>query len=62
MLHKLALLLVIIGAVNIGLVSWMHVDLITMVFGDLSRIISVLVGLSGVYMLLDNYTTVLKHA
>lgn len=62
MLHRLTLLLVIIGAVNIGLITWLHVDLITMLFGDLSHIISVLVGLSGVYMLLTHYTTLLKKA
>lgn len=63
MLHKLALLLVIIGATNIGLVTWLHVDLITMLFGDFGHVISVLVGLSGVYMLLTTYTTLLKkHA
>ncbi len=62
MLHKFALLLVIIGAVNIGLVTWLHVDLITTLFGGFSPFISVLVGLSGVYMLLTTYTTLLKKA
>lgn len=62
MYHKLALFLVIIGAVNLGMVSWAHVDLISVVFGDLSRIVSAMVGLSGVFMLLDNYTTLLKHS
>ena len=62
MMHRLALLLVIIGAVNIGLLSWVHVDLIAMLFGDLGHIVSVLVGLSGVYMLLSNYTTILKKS
>lgn len=60
MLHKLALLLVILGATNIGMVSWAHMDLIAVIFGPLSGIISVLVGLSGVFMLLTNYTTLLK--
>lgn len=62
MLHKLALLLVIVAAVNVGLVSWIHVDLVAMLFGELSHVISVLIGLSGIYMLLDNYTTLLKHS
>ena len=60
MLNRLALLLVIIGATNIGLVSWIHVDVIGMLFGGLSSIINVLVGLSGLYMLLTHYTTLLK--
>lgn len=55
------MLLVIVGATNIGLVSWLHFDLIAVIFGDLSHLISALVGLSGMYMLLDNYTTLIKH-
>ena len=61
MFHKLATFLVILGAANIGLVSWLHVDLIAM-FGSLSSTINVLVGVSGLYMLLSTYTTVLKKA
>lgn len=60
-LHKFATLLVIIGAANIGIVSWLHVDLIGM-FGSLSSTINVLVGVSGIYMLLDTYTTLIKKA
>ncbi|MDE3015370.1 MAG: DUF378 domain-containing protein [Pseudomonadota bacterium] len=60
MWHKLALLLVIVSAANIGLSSIVHVDVINAIFGDLSHIINVLVGLSGLYMLLSNYTTLLK--
>lgn len=60
MLNRLALLLVILGATNIGLVSWIHVDVIGVLFGGLSSIINVLVGLSGLYMLLTHYTTLLK--
>lgn len=59
MLHKVATLLVIIGAVNIGLVTLTHVDMIAL-FGGLSHVINVLVGVSGIYMLLDTYTTLLK--
>ena len=59
MFHKITLLLVILGAVNVGLIAMLHVDLFS-VFGDLSRIINVLVGLSGVYMLLTTYTTLIK--
>ncbi|MDX1974856.1 MAG: DUF378 domain-containing protein [Rickettsiales bacterium] len=60
MLHKVALLLVIVGAVNIGLVALTHVDIIGVMFGTFSHIINVLVGLSGLYMLLTTYTTLLK--
>lgn len=59
MIHKLATFLVILGAANIGLVSWLHVDLIAM-FGSLSSTVNVLVGVSGLYMLLVTYTTILK--
>ena len=59
MFHKITLLLVILGAVNIGLVTMVHVD---SVFGTFSHIISVLVGLSGLYMLVTTYTTLLKKA
>lgn len=57
--RKLATFLVIVGAANIGFTSWLHVDLIAM-FGSLSAGINVLVGVSGIYMLLDTYTTLLK--
>ena len=58
-LHKLATLLVIVGAANIGLTTLMHIDMIAM-FGGLSAIINTMIGISGIYMLLDTYTTVLK--
>ena len=57
-LHKLAMLLVIIGAANIGL-GTLHIDLVAM-FGGLAPVINTLIGVSGIYMLLDTYTTVLK--
>lgn len=57
--HKWANLLVILGAANIGLSSMAHIDLIA-VFGPFSQFINVLVGVSGIYMLLDTYTTLLK--
>ena len=59
MLHKLATFLVILGAANIGLTAWIHVDLLAM-FGTLSGTVNALVGLSGIYMLLSTYTTLLK--
>jgi uncharacterized membrane protein YuzA (DUF378 family) len=60
MFHKIALLLVIIGAVNIGLTSWVHLDLIGTLFGPLAQVVNVFIGLSGIYMLLTTYTTLLK--
>lgn len=62
MLNRIALLLVILGATNIGLVSSVHVDLIGILFGVLAPVVNVLVGLSGLYMLLTTYTTLLKKA
>lgn len=61
MFHKVATFLVIAGAANIGLTSWLHVDLIA-VFGALAPTINVLVGVSGIYMLISTYTTLLKKA
>jgi uncharacterized membrane protein YuzA (DUF378 family) len=49
-----ALTLVIIGAVNWGLIGFFRLDLVNLLFGDmtwLSRIIYALVGLSGLYLL-----------
>lgn len=49
-----ALTLVIIGAVNWGLIGFFRFDLINLLFGNmswLSRVIYALVGLSGLYLL-----------
>ncbi|MCD7834642.1 MAG: DUF378 domain-containing protein [Lachnospiraceae bacterium] len=49
-----ALTLVIIGAVNWGLVGFFQFDLVNLIFGNLtwiSRIIYALVGLAGLYLL-----------
>lgn len=48
------LTLVIIGAVNWGLIGFFRFDLVSFLFGDMgwiSRIIYALVGLAGLYML-----------
>ena len=58
-MKKLTTLLVTVGAMNIGLVTFFHFDLIGL-FGGLSQIINVLVGLAGIHMFLDTYTTLLK--
>lgn len=61
MLNKVAMFLVILGAANLGFSSWTHVDVISVVFGgELSHAVSALVGLSGMYMFLKNYTNLIK--
>ncbi len=49
-----ALTLVIIGAVNWGLIGIFKLDLVNLLFGNMSwisRIIYILVGLAGLYLL-----------
>lgn len=49
-----ALTLVIVGAVNWGLIGIFKLDLVNLLFGNMSwisRIIYTLVGLSGLYLL-----------
>ena len=49
-----ALALVIIGAINWGLIGFFGFDLVRVLFGDmslLSRIVYALVGISGLYSL-----------
>ena len=49
-----ALVLVIIGAINWGLIGFFEFDLVRVLFGDmslLSRIVYALVGVSGLYAL-----------
>ena len=53
-LYRIALVLVIVGAINWGLIGFFRFDLVSFIFGDMtwiSRIIYALVGLSGIYML-----------
>lgn len=50
----IALILVIIGGVNWGLVGFFNFDLVAAIFGSasmLSRIIYDLVGISGIYLI-----------
>ena len=52
-----ALILTAIGAINWGLVGLFNFNLVAAIFGDLtalSRIIYVLVALSGIYLLVDS--------
>ncbi len=49
-----ALVLVLVGALNWGLVGFFSFDLVAAIFGDMSavsRVVYALVGLSAVYML-----------
>jgi uncharacterized protein len=51
-LDIVALLLVIIGAVNWGLIGFFRFDLVAALFGDMStfsRIVYALVGIAGLY-------------
>ena len=53
-LNYLALLLVIIGAVNWGLIGLSDVNLVTLLFGAesmLTRIVYLLVSIAGIYMI-----------
>lgn len=56
LVSKIAFLLVIIGALNWGLVGLFNLDLVALLFGAgslLSRIVYILVGASAVYAILD---------
>ncbi|WP_144512174.1 DUF378 domain-containing protein [Bacillus sp. FJAT-22090] len=54
-IHRIALVLVIIGAINWGLIGFFRYDLISSIFGGeataISRVIYALVGLSGLICL-----------
>jgi uncharacterized membrane protein YuzA (DUF378 family) len=57
-LKIITFILTVIGAVNWGLVGFFGLDLVSAVFGEmstLSRIVYVLVGLSGLYSLFTIY-------
>ena len=46
-LYRIALVLVIVGAINWGLIGFFRFDLVTTIFGGLNRWIFALVGLAG---------------
>lgn len=53
-LDSAALILVIIGAINWGLIGFFQFDLVATLFGDMtafSRIVYALVGIAGLYSL-----------
>lgn len=59
-IDKIALVLIIIGAINWGLIGFFKFDLVAALFGDMStfsRIVYALVGISGLWgikLLFDN--------
>ena len=56
-LKIIAYILVIIGAINWGLVGFFGFDLVATIFGDmsmLSRIVYAIVGISGIILLFTN--------
>ncbi len=51
-IDKIALVLVIIGAINWGLIGIFNFNLVSTLFGDMSiisRIVYILVGISGIW-------------
>ena len=51
-IDKIALVLIIIGAINWGLIGFFNFNLVSAIFGDMtiiSRIIYALVGISGLW-------------
>lgn len=59
-LRRIALALIIIGAINWGLIGFFNFDLVAAIFGGqdslLARIIYALVGISGLYALTIFFT------
>ena len=54
MLDRIALILVVIGAINWGLIGIFRFDLVATLFGSmswLSRLVYILVGLAGLYLI-----------
>lgn len=67
-MDKTALVLVIIGAINWGLIGFFGFDLVAFLFGGqgalISRVVYALVGLSGIWsitILFKNITAVHRH-
>lgn len=57
--YAIALLLLVIGGLNWGLVGLLDFDLVAALFGDmslLSRIVYALVGASALYVAVEYYT------
>ena len=57
-LSKIALWLVIIGGLNWGLVGAFNFNLVSLIFGDMSilaRIVYILVGLSAIWLIYEQF-------
>jgi uncharacterized protein len=55
-LYLITLLLAIVGAINWGLVGLFNINLVTMIFGEMSnisRIIYIIIGLSAIFILFN---------
>ncbi len=64
-MKTIALVLVVIGALNWGLVGILDFDLVKAIFGDMtaiSRIVYTLVGLAGIYVLATGFGKTEKPA
>ncbi|NUJ97162.1 DUF378 domain-containing protein [Candidatus Gracilibacteria bacterium] len=60
-LNAIALILLVIGGLNWGLVGVFNFDLVASIFGAasmLSNIVYTLVGVSAIYSLIFNYKTI----
>ncbi|MBQ7659652.1 MAG: DUF378 domain-containing protein [Alphaproteobacteria bacterium] len=58
-LGKIALWLSIIGALNWGLIGLFNFNLVSLIFGDmslLSRIVYILVGLSAIWLIYEQFS------
>lgn len=63
-MKKVALALVVIGALNWGLVGLFEYDLVAALLGELStisKIVYILVGLSGIVVLATEFTSASKE-
>ena len=55
-IQSISQILLIIGGINWGLVGLLDINLVSTIFGDmttLSRVIYTIVGLAGIYALMD---------
>ncbi len=63
-LRIIAYILVLVGAINWGLVGMMDFDLVALLFGEmtvLSRIIYSIIGISAILLLLTTYRDIFYH-
>lgn len=63
-LRTVAYVIVLIGAINWGLVGLMDIDLVALIFGEmtvLSRIVYSIVGISGIILLITTYKDIFYH-